>query len=293
MADVKWIKITTDMSENRKVKHLRRLPDGDSMALIWVMLLTMAGRCNDSGMVYLTKNIPYTADMLADELGFDESVMSRALETFERLDMIAFDEDGLAIVGWEEHQNTDGMEKIREQTKKRVSNYRNKRKMGTDDEPLDKEPCENATVTQCNATSNATVTQCNATDKEIDIENKNIYIPPIIPPKGEMTAFEQAIEDFKAYRKRMKKPMTDRAVELLLQKLQQLAPNDEAAQIAILEQSIVQGWQGVFPLKTEEGAAKYGHNQRGRRYSKPEYEQHEVDFEALGKLLEVDLNIDP
>ena len=28
MSAVKWIKITTDMFDNRKIKHLRRLPDG-------------------------------------------------------------------------------------------------------------------------------------------------------------------------------------------------------------------------------------------------------------------------
>lgn len=52
MADVKWIKISTYMFDNRKIKHLRRLPDGDNIVLIWVMLLTIAGRCNANGRVY-------------------------------------------------------------------------------------------------------------------------------------------------------------------------------------------------------------------------------------------------
>lgn len=43
MADVKWIKITTDMFSNRKIKHLRKLPEGNSIVLIWVMLLTWQG----------------------------------------------------------------------------------------------------------------------------------------------------------------------------------------------------------------------------------------------------------
>ena len=80
MADVKWIKITTDMFDNRKIKHLRKLPEGNNIVLIWVMLLTAAGRCNASGMVFLTENIPYTPKMLADELEFEESTVVLALE---------------------------------------------------------------------------------------------------------------------------------------------------------------------------------------------------------------------
>lgn len=57
MSAVKWIKITTDMFDNRKIKHLRRLPDGNNIILIWVMLLTMAGRCNADGMIYLTAEL--------------------------------------------------------------------------------------------------------------------------------------------------------------------------------------------------------------------------------------------
>ena len=55
MAEVKWVKLTTDMFDNRKIKHLRKLPDGNNIVLIWVMLLTMAGRCNAGGMIFLTE----------------------------------------------------------------------------------------------------------------------------------------------------------------------------------------------------------------------------------------------
>jgi DNA-binding transcriptional regulator YhcF (GntR family) len=61
---------------------------------------------------------------------------------------------------------------------------------------------------------------------------------------------EIAIDDFKEFRKKIKKPMTDRAVELLIDKLNKLASDDET-KIAILNQSIVNGWQGIFPLKED------------------------------------------
>mgnify|MGYP004461879319 CR=1 FL=1 len=128
MADVKWIKITTDMFDNRKIKHLRRLPDGNNIVLIWVMLLTMAGRCNSNGMIFLTENIPYTPKMLADELDFEENTVQLALQALEKLGMIVSDNGFFSIAGWEEHQNIEGMEKIREQNRIRQKKWYDKQK---------------------------------------------------------------------------------------------------------------------------------------------------------------------
>lgn len=79
--------------------------------------------------------------------------------------------------------------------------------------------------------------------------------------KEDKTAFEdytsnpmlvETLNSFLEYRKKIKKPMTDRAIKLLLGELDKLANND-TDKIAILEQSILNGWQSVFPLKTQQG----------------------------------------
>ena len=127
--DVKWIKITTDMFDNRKIKHLRRLPDGNNIVLIWVMLLTMAGRCNSSGMIFLTENIPYTPKMLADELDFEETTVTLALQALEKFNMIVTNAGFFTIAGWEEYQNIEGMDKIREQNRLRKQKQRENQKL--------------------------------------------------------------------------------------------------------------------------------------------------------------------
>lgn len=119
MAEVKWVKLTTDMFDNRKVKHLRRLPEGNNIVLIWVMLLTMAGRCNSGGMIFLTENIPYTPKMLADELDFEENTVILALQALEQLDMIVTDNGFFTIAGWEEYQNADKLAEIRAKDRER------------------------------------------------------------------------------------------------------------------------------------------------------------------------------
>lgn len=128
MDSVKWVKITTDMFDNRKIKYIRKLPEGNNIVLIWVMLLTMAGRCNANGMIFLTENIPYTTKMLADELGFEESTVKLALEALKRMKMISVDETSFSVIGWQDYQNVDGMERIREQNRNRQQKLRNRQK---------------------------------------------------------------------------------------------------------------------------------------------------------------------
>ena len=155
MAEVKWIKLTTDMFDNRKIKHLRRLPDGNNIVLIWVMLLTMAGRCNSGGMIFRTENIPYTPKMLADELDFEENTVQLALGALQQLNMIVTDNGFFSIAGWEEYQNIEGMDKIREQNRVRQAKFKQNQRL------------LQGNVTD-NVTDNVTVTQGNATDIDID-----------------------------------------------------------------------------------------------------------------------------
>ena len=150
MAEVKWIKIYIDMFDKRKIKKLRRLPAGNELLLIWIMLLATAGKCNAGGMIYITDSVPFTEEDLADELGFDVNTIRLALKAFEELDMIAQTDDGfIEVIGWEEYQNVEGMEKLREQTRKRVAEHRQRKRLEA-----------------CNVTVTLPVTECNATEEE-------------------------------------------------------------------------------------------------------------------------------
>lgn len=60
---------------------------------------------------------------------------------------------------------------------------------------------------------------------------------------------EKTLEDFEEMRKRIKAPMTDRARQLLMSRLKKLSGGDETTMIAILEQSIVNSWKGVYEIK--------------------------------------------
>ena len=153
MADVKWIKLATGLPDNRKIKQIRRLPDGDTIALMWVFLMCLAGETNDEGMVYFTPEIPFTEEMLADQFGIDINTIRLGLATFQRFGMVEIVDNIICLSHWEKWQAVDGLAVIREQTRKRVAKHREKQKLAAG-----------------NVTGNVTVTQSNATDidKEID-----------------------------------------------------------------------------------------------------------------------------
>ena len=71
MGEVLWIKFYIDMFDKWKIKKIRRLPSGNDILLIWVMLLAMAGKCNAKGMIYITESTPFTVEDLAEELNFE------------------------------------------------------------------------------------------------------------------------------------------------------------------------------------------------------------------------------
>ena len=55
--------------------------------------------------------------------------------------------------------------------------------------------------------------------------------------------------DFIKMRKKIKAPMTERAITLMVNKIDRLAGTDSVLAIDILEQSIMNGWKDVYPLK--------------------------------------------
>lgn len=127
MAEVKWIKVSTDMfNTNRKIKQIELMPEGDTILVIWLKLMLLAGLVNDGGSIYITPEIPYTDEMLANELRRPLTTVKLALSVFERFGMIRIVDDILQLSSWEKYQSIDGLEKIREQNRLRKQKQRQK-----------------------------------------------------------------------------------------------------------------------------------------------------------------------
>lgn len=151
MAEVKWIKIVTDIFDDEKVLLIETLPEADSIIVIWFKLLCLAGKQNNSGVFVMNGKIPYTDKMLATIFRRNENTVKLALETFKNFGMIEIIDDVITIPNWEKHQKLDQLEIAKEQTRKRVAKYREKQKK-----------LANGEKKACNVTREVTVTQSNA-----------------------------------------------------------------------------------------------------------------------------------
>lgn len=60
---------------------------------------------------------------------------------------------------------------------------------------------------------------------------------------------EEKIQEFSDYRKAIKKPLKPASFEAFMRRLIKLGNGNEETMIEILEVSIANGWQGIFPLK--------------------------------------------
>ncbi|PNP94786.1 hypothetical protein BMT55_00060 [Listeria newyorkensis] len=168
MTAIKWIKLTVNMFDDEKIKIIEKMPEGDQMLLIWIRLLSLAGKTNDKGRIYLEENVPYTEDMLAVLFNRDVGIVRVTLQALRQFKMIQILDDGrIEIENWEKHQNVDGMDKIRLQTRERVKKHRKSKGQNT---LADNEDSDSRT---CNVTGNKDVTPSNATDIELDKEKES------------------------------------------------------------------------------------------------------------------------
>jgi predicted phage replisome organizer len=118
MADVKWIKITTDIFDDDKILLIESLPEADSVIVIWFKLLCLAGKQNNSGVFMMGDRIAYTDKMLATIFRRKESTVQLALQTFEQFGMIELIDGIITIPNWGKHQSLDQLESKKEYMKK-------------------------------------------------------------------------------------------------------------------------------------------------------------------------------
>jgi len=243
MADVKWIKLNIDMFDDEKIKIIQSMPEGDAMCVIWIKLLTLAGKTNDKGYVYITDDMPYTDEMLAVIFNKPLNTVRLALDTFTKLGMIDVDSKGIYLLNFDRHQSLDKLEKIKEQTRARVQKHREKAKQIALVEDV------TLHVTQCNAID---------IDKDIDKElDKDIEIEKDIEKKEKKknnikkeyfsnSKVNDIFLDFIEQRKVLKAVNSDRAINTLVNKLNTY---DDNTKYKMIENSILNSWKSIYELK--------------------------------------------
>lgn len=188
---------------------------------------------------------------LADRAGDDVSreVVRKALVRFEKLGFWTLKRTRkgtlIHIVNWRKYQLYDSEENPRENPR-RTHGEPTENPRRTHGEPNNKKESKNS--------------------KNVRREEYNTPLPPKGGKGGVIPLFERfssgnhdllsALKGWQEMRIRMKKPLTEKAVELNLKDLQQLSGGDEQMMVAIVSQSIKRGWQGFYALKEAQAAPR-------------------------------------
>ncbi len=131
MADVKWIKITTDIFDDEKILLIESLPDSYAIITVWFKLLCLAGKQNNSGVFMMSNKIAYTDKMLATIFRMKESTVTMALNVFSDFGMIEIVDGVITIPNWGKHQSLDQLETKKTYMRNYMKEYREKQKLLT------------------------------------------------------------------------------------------------------------------------------------------------------------------
>lgn len=186
MSDVRWIKITTDIFDDEKIQLIESMPEGDTLIVIWFKLLVLAGKQNYSGVLALGDKIFYTEEMLTTVFRRKATTVKLALKTFEQFSMIAFVDGAVTIPNWEKHQNIDGLEKIRQQTRERVTRFRQKQKAvvnGKEQLKLECNVTEALPVTAGNGQVTQQIKNKSKKENKTILDNSSSETQPYIKPE--------------------------------------------------------------------------------------------------------------
>lgn len=174
MAEVKWIKITTDVFDDEKILLIESMPSADSIITIWFKLLILAGKQNNNGVFMMSNKLPFTDEMLATIFRRDLNTVRLALKTFEEFGMIEVVDNVITIPNWNKHQTLDAYEKKKERDRLYQQNRRKKQKNLIEQKSPDK------------------LSDVAISDKEEDKEKENIKENSLSTDSGDLFDFDDA-----------------------------------------------------------------------------------------------------
>lgn len=264
-----FLKLPEDFFQSLKIKKLRRIAGGDTYTIIYLKMQLLS--LKNGG--YLTYE--GVEDDLADELALmlDESSedikMTLAFltanglieQSTENPDSFLLPEAAASFI--REGSSASRMRKLRERQKKELP------------EPEEASHCDEPVTDMRHTSVTVPEHRYGELEKELELEKekekkkkgapagasssrldkKETEARKVIAEYTENVDLQEALGQFLTMRKDIKKPMSGKSMKMLTTKLDNLASSD-AEKIAMLEESVINGWQSVWPLKNQPAQPK-------------------------------------
>lgn len=112
--------------DHRKIKMIRKGPEGNTLVLLWLLLLAEAGKCNRGGYLMVSDSLSYSAETLSMVTDIPLPTVQLGLAIFSELDMIDSKDAAIFIKNWGKYQSEDKLEARREKERIRQQRHREK-----------------------------------------------------------------------------------------------------------------------------------------------------------------------
>lgn len=119
-----WVKVMCNILDHRKIKMIRKGPEGNTLVLLWLLMLTEAGKCSRGGYLMVSDSLPYSAETLSMVTDIPLPTVQLGLKTFEALEMIDFHDGMVYVRNWAKYQSEDKLEIRREKDRERKQRQR-------------------------------------------------------------------------------------------------------------------------------------------------------------------------
>lgn len=90
---------------------IRKGPEGNTLVLLWLLMLAEAGKCNRGGYLMVSDSLPYTAETLSMVTDIALPTVQLGLTIFAGLEMIDQQDGIIFIANWSKYQSEDKLEK--------------------------------------------------------------------------------------------------------------------------------------------------------------------------------------
>ena len=247
MAEVKWIKITTDIFDDEKILLIESLPDSYAIITVWFKLLCLAGKQNNSG-VFMMGQIAYTDNMLATIFRMKESTVTMALQTFKQFGMVEIVDGVITIPNWNKHQSLDAYEKKKERDRLYQAERRAAQKA-----LIEQSSDSNATQSSYVAVSDKEKEK--EVDKEEDKKSKREttltllerLAPEYILVMDNHAELYAKVTEWIKYKMERKEAYKEQGMKALLRQIENNALTyGDAAVCSLIEDSMSNGWKGII-----------------------------------------------
>ena len=262
MADVKWIKITTDIFDDEKILLIESLPDAYAIIVVWFKLLCLAGKQNNSG-VFMMGQIAYTDKMLATIFRMKESTVTMALQTFEQFGMVEIIDGVITIPNWNKHQSLDAYEKKKERDRLYQAERRAAQKalIGKSSDNQ-KTPSSDVAVSE----------EDKDIDKEEDKKKKSVretthaIFKRLLPDYIFSEELQEKMGEWITYKMERKEPYKEQGMKSLMRQVENNAMTyGDRAICELIDECMASGWKGIIfdRLKQKaQGASRTGYHKQ-------------------------------